>query len=85
MRIGMQTRMQIGIQYRVQGIDDKKQLQKNVQLEKNMKIQNFFLFLCVSFALLDPDPHTAWRSGRTRTVGVSARQAGPQGCWETSQ
>jgi hypothetical protein len=26
---------------------------------KNMKILDFFLFLCVSFALLDPDPDPA--------------------------
>ncbi len=51
MRIRMQTPMQIGIQFRIQGIVE--QILKKRSVGKKM-----FLFLCVSFALLNPDPHT---------------------------
>jgi hypothetical protein len=34
---------------------------------KNMKIQKFFLFLWVIFALLDPDPQFECRSGSSNS------------------
>jgi hypothetical protein len=61
--------MRIRIQFQIHGFDDQKDVlatgkafilisQKRTSSTSNMKIVDFFLFLWIIFALLDPDPAT---------------------------